>query len=242
MEYYKHLFIDTVDTCGALKIGSFTLKSGRPSPWFFDISNCYNGESINDIAKGYAHALLRSKINFDSVYGIPEKASSLAGPIAIKLFEGGKNISFFSTRKMQKDHGEGTKIPTKIVGQTPKEGAAIAQIDDVFTTGATKYEERKKLEEIGKFTYPVLVVGIDRQEIDEHGQNPVEEYERTTGTKVISVVKATDIYKVLKYGPLIQREELEDIIDHLMKYGTEEAKQEIANIKNRYTNGKYCSL
>ena len=236
MKDYQRTFIFNAENCGALKIGSYTLKSGRPSPWFFDLGTCYTGELINDIAEAYAQTLLRSEMHFDSLYGIPEKASHLSGPIAIRLAKGGKNASFFSIRTKEKEHGEGTNISTKIVGKIPKEGAAIVQIDDVFTTGATKYEERKKLENIGKFTYPLLIVGIDRQEKDEHGQDPIEEYEKTTGTKVLSVVTATQVYEVLKHQQLVKTEGIETIIEHLMEYGTAKAREEIERIKERYSD------
>ena len=43
---------------GALKLGEFTLKSGRPSPYFFNFGALDNGAALMQAAEAYADLLI----------------------------------------------------------------------------------------------------------------------------------------------------------------------------------------
>ena len=51
-----------------LKFGSFTLKSGRQSPYFFNAGSFSSGLSTGKLGEFYAHALLQSGLEFDCLF------------------------------------------------------------------------------------------------------------------------------------------------------------------------------
>jgi len=64
LEQYKQDFIDFLLETGALKIGGdFTLKSKRQSPYFVNMGNFNDGQSISKLGQAYASAIQQ---NFDS--------------------------------------------------------------------------------------------------------------------------------------------------------------------------------
>ncbi len=202
---YRRDFIDFLLKTEALKlVGDYTLKSKRISPWFVNIGDFNDGLSTKALANAYANALISSGIDFDIVYGIPEKGNALCATTAVSLAEKGKNTPWFFTRKTAKTYGEASnlspaeRIKSLVVGRAPKDGQRIAQLDDVFTAGDAKYEARDVLLSMGEFNLPVLAIAVDRQEVGIDGKSAIEEYEAKTGTRVISIIKATDILEDLK--------------------------------------------
>jgi orotidine-5'-phosphate decarboxylase len=247
MEAYKSKFIEFLLRAGALKVGGdYQLKSKRISPWFINIGDFNDGESSSILGKAYADAILNSGIGFDLVYGIPEKGIALAVATSIRLNEMGNNTSWFFTRKTAKEYGEATnlsllnKIKALVVGRIPQDGESIIQLDDVFTAGDAKYQARETLDGLGKFQLPLLVIAVDRQEVSINGKNAIEEYEGRTGTKVISIINALDVYNFLTekipintpHGE-IKREDIERMSNYLRVYGTELVKKEMKPLEQR---------
>jgi orotidine-5'-phosphate decarboxylase len=205
---YKEGFIDFLLDNAALKIGGdFTLKSKRISPWFVNVGEFNRARSTRALGEFYASALRGSGIEFGILCGIPEKGVGLAIATASAFSQDRPDLPWFFWRKMAKEHGEASSLTlaerrkAMIVGRAPNDGDAIAQLDDVFTAGDAKYEARQTLETLGNFTYPVLAIAVDRQEVGIDGKSAIEEYEARTGTKVVSVLSASDIYNNLRrYG------------------------------------------
>src|SRR5271163_1986934 len=57
MDNYKNAFIEFLYENQALLFGSFTLKSGRQSPYFFNMGLFNNGASLMRLGEFYASAL-----------------------------------------------------------------------------------------------------------------------------------------------------------------------------------------
>ena len=57
MENYKKEFIDFMVRCEVLKFGSFTLKSGRQSPFFMNAGAYVTGGQLAQLGKYYAQAI-----------------------------------------------------------------------------------------------------------------------------------------------------------------------------------------
>jgi len=247
VEEYKVKFINFLLNAGALKIGSdFTLKSKRISPWFVNIGDFNEGESSAILGEFYADSILNSGETFDLLYGIPEKGNALAVATAIGLAKKGKNVPWFFTRKVAKEYGEATnlspaeRIKALVVGRAPKEGQAILQLDDVFTAGDAKYQAREVLQSLGNFKLPLLAIAVDRQEVGVDGKSAIEEYEQITGTKVVSVVNALDVYSFLKKNtPVktpngeIKKEDLERMANYLRVYGTNSVKITVGKFEQK---------
>jgi len=239
MDDYKKRFIDFLLEKEALKIrGDYTLKSKRISPWFVNIGDFNDAMSSNVLGIFYGEALTSSGEQFDILYGIPEKGIGLVVATAIALSSQRPNLSWFFTRKTPKEYGEATnlskdeRIKALVVGRVPKEGQIIAQLDDVFTAGDTKYQARETLLSIGNFKLPLLAIAVDRQEVGTDGKSAIEEYELRTGTKVISIVNASDIYHILKNQKSFP-EELERMAKYLRVYGTEQVRKTVGKLEQK---------
>ena len=54
---------------GALKFGTFTLKSGRTSPYFFNAGLVCSGGDVSSLFDAYAAAVEASGLEFDVIFG-----------------------------------------------------------------------------------------------------------------------------------------------------------------------------
>ena len=137
MEQYQQDFIEFALDIGVLRFGSFTLKSGRQSPYFFNSGLFNTGNSLARLGRFYAQAIEKSSINYDMIYGPAYKGIPLASATAIALADHHhKDVPYAFNRKEAKDHGEGgTIVGHQLVGR-------IAIIDDVTAiTGRPNFED-----------------------------------------------------------------------------------------------------
>ena len=238
MEDYKREFINFLLKTGALKVfdnpsDDRTLKSKRISPWFVNIGDFNDGESSNALAGFYADAVINSGVEANVLYGIPDKGVGLAAPVAMAMASKGHNIGWCFSRKDEKTHGEATnlgpedRIKKLIVGRIPKVNDAIAQLDDVFTAGDTKYEANTFWKSLGRTNLPLLAIAVDRQEVAIDSKEAIAEYQEKTGTSVVSVVNAVDVYEILKEGNLAPEKALERLANYIRVYGTKDARTAI---------------
>ncbi|OLP73788.1 Orotate phosphoribosyltransferase, partial [Symbiodinium microadriaticum] len=61
-----------------LRFGSFTLKSGRTSPYFFNAGLFTTGEALARLGEFYADAIVASGVEFDCIFGPAYKGITLA--------------------------------------------------------------------------------------------------------------------------------------------------------------------
>ncbi|MBU3896577.1 MAG: orotidine 5'-phosphate decarboxylase [Nanoarchaeota archaeon] len=253
MEQYKEDFIGFLLSTGALKVGgNYSLKSKRISPWFVNIGDFNDGDSTKALGGFYADSILNSGVDTDILYGIPEKGVGLAIATTMGMSEKGKNVPWFFTRKYSKDHGEHSslsqtdRIKAMIVGRAPKDGQSIVQLDDVFTAGNAKYEARAELETFGDFKYPLLAIAVDRQEVGIDGKSAITEYQEKTGTKVVSVIKATDVREFLlkqaRETPDGSRKEVDRMTNYLRVYGTDESHETLGKFPEQEIVGRDKSI
>ena len=144
MEQYKKEFIDFMVECQVLKFGSFTLKSGRQSPFFMNAGAYVTGGQLSRLGEFYAKAIHDNfGDDFDVFFGPAYKGIPLAVVTAIaysKLY--GKEIKYCSDRKEEKDHGadKGSLLGYKI-----KDGDRVVIIEDVTTSGKSIDETYPKI-------------------------------------------------------------------------------------------------
>ncbi|KNG52159.1 orotate phosphoribosyltransferase [Stemphylium lycopersici] len=136
---FKQNFLKDCVSAGALKFGTFTLKSKRISPYFFNAGLFHRADLLRSISSAYAHTLKAHgdadpSFQWDILFGPAYKGIPLAAASVDKLADldlakyGQKSYSF--NRKEAKDHGEGGNI----VGASLK-GKKIVIVDDVITAG-----------------------------------------------------------------------------------------------------------
>jgi orotate phosphoribosyltransferase len=208
----KNQFIEFVMQAGVLKLGEFTLKSGRKSPYFFNAGLFNTGGQLANLAQGYARALADSGIDFDVLFGPAYKGIPLAATTAVALSEKqGIDKPYAFNRKEAKDHGEGGNI----VGH-PLQGKVLI-IDDVITAGTAIREAIEIITANGAQPAGVLIA-LDRMEKGRGERSAIQEVEAEFGIPVISIINLNDIIDYLKTRPEMQAY-LDAMVDYRQQYG-----------------------
>ena len=196
---------------GALKFGEFELKSGRVSPYFFNMGLFSTGQALKNIGDFYASALEESDIEFDMLFGPAYKGIPLASVMSASLFMNhDKNVPFVYNRKEKKDHGEGGRI----VG--PPLSGKIVIVDDVITAGTAIKEASQIIRETGA-EISGIIIAIDRQEKGAGEYSAVQEASSKLGVPVISIVNLDQILAFVKNSS----SELEDHVEAIESYRKE---------------------
>jgi len=187
MNDYKREFLLHLVGTGAIRFGSFRLKSGRLSPYFINIADAMRtGKDALRVADVYVKKIEEAKIRFDFIYGIAYKGISIAALIAMRYVQKGIDVRWGYNRKTEKDHGEGGII----VGDIQR-GDKVLIVDDVISTGFTKLESWLKLDYSFEGITPAgVLVGIDREEMDSDYKKRFEK----CGLFIYSIISASDIF------------------------------------------------
>lgn len=212
MNNYKQEFIDLAIEHQVLKFGSFTLKSGRVSPYFFNAGNFYSGAATAALGKMYAQAILDSGLEIDVLFGPAYKGISLAAVTAAALADNHQiDVGWCYNRKEQKKHGEGGNM----VG-APLAGK-IMIIDDVITAG-TAIREAVSIIKDSEAELVGVSVALDRAERGQNELSAIQEVEQEFGIKVLNLAGLPDLIDYLKDKPE-RRDQLEQILNYRSNYG-----------------------
>lgn len=205
---------------GVLRFGSFKVKSGRISPYFFNAGLFNSGRSVGKLAQFYAQALLDSGVEFDMLFGPAYKGIPLSTATAVALaghpdMKGG-DVPFAYNRKEAKDHGEGGTL----VG-APLKGKVVI-IDDVITAGTSVRESVEIIRAAGAEPAAVLIA-MDRMEragpddaLSAH--SAVQDVAKTYGIPVVSIASLSDILALLQDDASFA-EHREAVLTYRTKYG-----------------------
>jgi len=185
---YQSDFIDLCVRLGVLRFGSFTLKSGRESPYFFNAGLFSDGEAAHLLGRCYAEAIVHSGVGFDMLFGPAYKGIPLVTITAAALAKGhGRDTPFAFNRKEAKDHGEGGNL----VG-SPLKGRVLI-VDDVITAG-TAIRESLDIIRGAAATPAGVLLALDRQErAPGSDYSAVQEIGRQYGIPVVSVINLADL-------------------------------------------------
>ncbi|KAL8270595.1 hypothetical protein Esti_005494 [Eimeria stiedai] len=203
--------------CGALMFGSFTLKSGRTSPFFFDVGKFRDGRCLGLLAEAYASCIYESKLQYDVIFGPAYKGIPLACCTALILASRyGQQAPFVYDRKEEKDHGEGgllvgaSELLLQASSFSPAAPAAAAPagenspcrvlvVDDVLTSGtALKAGLGKILSVAPDAKLVALVVLLDRQEKQAGSELATSEaVAREFDTRVLSLLTVDHLLSFL---------------------------------------------
>lgn len=187
---WTHRFLELALDYQALRFGSFTLKSGRISPYFFNAGLFCDGAGLDGLARCYAEALIEQAPPFDVLFGPSYKGIPLAAAIAVALArDHGRNVPFAYNRKEAKDHGEGGRLV----------GAALAGrvliVDDVISAGTSINESIELIRAAG--AEPVAAaVALDRQERGPDQRSAIQAVS-DQGLAVVSLARLDDLIEWL---------------------------------------------
>ena len=187
MQPYQRRFIDLALARSALRFGTFTLKSGRESPYFFNAGLFNDGEALAILGQCYAAALIQSGVSYDMLFGPAYKGIPLVASTAVALAEHhGVRAPWSFNRKEAKDHGEGGLI----VGQAL--AGRVVIVDDVITAGTAIRESVDLIKKSGAEPVAVLLA-LDRQERGAGEHSAVQEVEQQFGLRCVSLLTLADL-------------------------------------------------
>jgi len=169
----------------AVRYGEFTLKSGKKSDIFFDFGRLCFGRELIKMGEFFADFIMRNSLNnVDALFGPAYKGINIAIATSIALnIKYSESIPFIYNRKVKKDHAE----KGIFVGYDIDKIKTLIVLDDVITDGGTKYEMIELLSHYRHINIAAMVVGVDRQEVDENNELLLPLFVRRTGIPVLSI-------------------------------------------------------
>ena len=197
MEHYKKEFIDFMVDSKVLKFGSFTLKSGRQSPFFMNAGGYVTGSQLKKLGEYYAKAIHNTYgDDFDVLFGPAYKGIPLAVVTAMAYSElYGKEVRYCSDRKEEKDHGadKGSFLGSKL-----QDGDRVIMIEDVTTSGKSMEETVPKVRGAADVTIVGLMVSLNRMEVGKGGEKvALDEVKDLYGFETAAIVDMNDVVEAL---------------------------------------------
>ena len=172
-----------------LKFGDFTLKSGRKSPYFFNLGAINSGAAISRLGEAYAERIRALDLSADTLFGPAYKGIPIAVAAAEALARAGQDIGWAFNRKEAKGHGEGGQF----VGASVRQRVLL--VDDVLTAGTALREAAGLITGNGGELVGV-VIALDRQELAD-GTTAVAALEAELGVPVVSLLTLRDVIEYL---------------------------------------------
>ncbi|HLC79271.1 MAG TPA: orotate phosphoribosyltransferase [archaeon] len=175
---------------GAVKFGLFTLKSGLKSPIYIDLRILISypkvlrlvGKELSKKAKG---------LKFDAIAGIPFAAIAIASAVSLE-----NDWRMIFPRKEVKEYGTKAAVEGKY-----SPGETVLVIDDLITTGSSKFEAIAPLQKEGLKVSDVLVL-VDRE------QGGQEELFKA-GYKLHSIFRVSELLEILGAQGKIAKEQVQ---------------------------------
>jgi len=138
-------------SAGCIKFGNFRLKSGLQSPIYIDLRQIITYPKLLEQI-GAAYLPVLKELKFDRIAGLPYAAIPIATAVSLQ-----GNYPMIYPRKEVKTYGTKAEIEGEYHA-----GETIVVIDDLATTGGSKFEAIEKLTGVGLVVKDVVVL-VDRQ-------------------------------------------------------------------------------
>jgi uridine monophosphate synthetase len=144
------LLADTLLDLGCVRFGEFTLKSGIKSPFYIDLRRLVaDPRALALVAEAFEPVL--AQLKYDSLAALPYAALPIGTAISLRV-----GHPMIYPRKEVKAYGT-----TAVIEGLYNNGDVTVVIDDLITTGGSKFEGIDKLTDSGLLVHDVVVL-IDR--------------------------------------------------------------------------------
>lgn len=220
---YKAAFLQDCVTAGALKFGTFELKSKRISPYFFNAGLFHRADLLRSISLAFAKTIATElHVDFDVIFGPAYKGIPLATATLQRLadldFDKYGKVSYSFDRKEAKDHGEGGSV----VG-SPLKGKKVLIVDDVITAGTAIRHAIETIKREGG-TLVGIVIALDRLE------------KTPSNTDDDGLPRPSAIGQVrAEYGiPVVAIATLDHVVEYLKSIGDADDLKRLEEYRNKY--------
>ena len=181
---------------GAVRLGQFTLHSGRTSPIYIDLRLLASyPKLLKQVAAAYS--LLLQPLKFDLLSAAPLAGLPIGTAISLEM-----NIPLIYPRLTTKAYGTGKKIEGRW-----QRGQTVVVIDDLITSGSSLLQTIAVLEEEGLNVNDVGVL-IDREQ---GGKGHIER----GGYNLYSVMTISHLLELLENKGRITTQQVAEILEGL---------------------------
>jgi uridine monophosphate synthetase len=213
----KEDFIVKLYEIGALKFGSFTLKSGITSPFYVDVRQIISHPVLLRELGTLLDRLCPADLKYDRAAGVPYAGIPIAAALTMQI---GKPLII--PRKEEKAYGSGSNIIGEYFA-----GESVLIVEDVITSGESIVETKTQLEENGLKAVAAIVV-IDRRAIR-------DDFAAHTGIKLLSLITIEEVVSVLMSRGFLTPDQARTIQMFLMNTMVSNGKPSEIVYKNELT-------
>jgi uridine monophosphate synthetase len=193
----RERFLGSLISTGCFRLGDFTLKSGKKSPFYIDLRRLVSDPAALRLA-AEAYARAAEGLAYDRIAGIPAAGLPLATAASLRL-----DAPMVWPRMPAKEHGTGNRVEGDYAP-----GERLLLLDDLITTGASKLEAAAILRAEG-LVVEDLVVLIER---GRQGRRDME----AAGIALRSFAHVRELFEACERLGLVdaaRRRELEAYVD-----------------------------
>ncbi len=189
---------DSLLEAGCIKFGDFTLKSGLQSPIYIDLRQIISYPRLLEQI-GAAYLPILKQLQFDRIAGLPYAAIPIASAVSLQ-----GDYPMIYPRKESKAYGTKAEIEGEYHA-----GETVVVVDDLATTGGSKFEAIEKLTGAGLKVKDVVVL-IDRE-------SGAKEALQEAGYQLHAVLTITDLLDHWEHTGAIERDKINETREFLRR-------------------------